>query len=178
MAPSLDSEPGAGRPISRDAAEALAIIAALGVTFDLAPDNGRAIEIAVEVERHSAYDAAYLALAERLEAEVWALDGPLARNAGNPVKLISQLSPSSSAAVGAWPSIECVRIRPQEKGSAYRFPGVDRSSRSRPAMPPFANRPRSVERGLGITTCPLAPIRRVIPRQYHRFWMISVTPRG
>jgi predicted nucleic acid-binding protein len=73
-----------------DTAEALAIIDALGVTFDLAPDNVRAIEIAVELERHSAYDAAYLALGERLGAEVWTLDGPLARNAGgrHPVKLI------------------------------------------------------------------------------------------
>ena len=66
-----------------DAAEALAIIDALEVTFDLTPDSARAIEIAVELERHSAYDAAYLALAERLGAEVWTLDGPLARNASN-----------------------------------------------------------------------------------------------
>ena len=75
---------------TEDAAEALAIIDGLGVTFDLAPDSARAIEIAVELERHSAYDAAYLALAERLDAEVWTLDGPLARNAGgrHPVKLI------------------------------------------------------------------------------------------
>jgi predicted nucleic acid-binding protein len=51
------------------------------VNFDLAPDNARAIEIAVDLERHSAYDAAYLALAERLGAEVWTLDGPLFRNA-------------------------------------------------------------------------------------------------
>jgi len=66
------------------------IIDALGVTFDLAPDNARAVEIAVELERHSAYDAAYLALAERLDAEVWTLDGPLFRNAGSrhAVKLI------------------------------------------------------------------------------------------
>jgi predicted nucleic acid-binding protein len=70
--------------------EALAIIAALGVTFDLTPDNARAVEIAVGLQRHSAYDAAYLALAERLGAEVWTLDGPLARNAGDRhlVKLI------------------------------------------------------------------------------------------
>ena len=76
---------------AEDAAEALAIIDGLGVTFDLAPDNARAIEIAVELERHSAYDAAYLALAERLDAEVWTLDGPLARNAGDRhrVKLIA-----------------------------------------------------------------------------------------
>jgi predicted nucleic acid-binding protein len=66
-----------------DAVEALAIIDGLGVTFDLAPDNARAVEIAVELERHSAYDAAYLELAERLGAEVWTLDGPLARNAGS-----------------------------------------------------------------------------------------------
>lgn len=74
-----------------DAAEALAIIDALGVTFDLAPNNARAVEIAVELERHSAYDAAYLALADRLGAEVWTLDGPLARNAGSrhPVNLIA-----------------------------------------------------------------------------------------
>jgi predicted nucleic acid-binding protein len=75
-----------------DAAEALAIIDALGVTFDLTPDSARAIEIAVELERHSAYDAAYLALAERLGAEVWTLDGPLTRNAsnGHAVRLINQ----------------------------------------------------------------------------------------
>ncbi len=74
----------------KDAGEALAILDGLGVTFDLAPDNARAIEIAVELKRHSAYDAAYLALAERLDAEVWTLDGPLARNAGGrySVKLI------------------------------------------------------------------------------------------
>jgi predicted nucleic acid-binding protein len=63
--------------------EALGFIDGLDVTFDLAPDNARAIEIAREMERSSAYDAAYLALAERLDTEVWTLDGPLARNVGN-----------------------------------------------------------------------------------------------
>lgn len=73
-----------------DVAEALAIIDGLDVTFDLTPDNARAIEIAAELERHSAYDAAYLALAERFGGEVWTLDGPLARNAGDrhPIRLI------------------------------------------------------------------------------------------
>lgn len=66
---------------AEDTSEALAIIDALDVNFDLAPANARAVEIAVELERHSAYDAAYLALAERLTAELWTLDGPLARNA-------------------------------------------------------------------------------------------------
>ena len=75
---------------AEDASEALAIIEALDVTFDLTPNNVRAVEIAVELERHSAYDAAYLALAERLSAEVWTLDGPLVRNARgrHPVRLI------------------------------------------------------------------------------------------
>lgn len=73
----------AGDLSPEDAAEALAIIDGLGVAFDPAPDNARAVEIAVELKRHSAYDAAYLALAERLGAELWTLDGPLARNAGS-----------------------------------------------------------------------------------------------
>jgi predicted nucleic acid-binding protein len=35
------------------------------------------------LERKSAYDAAYLVLADRLGAELWTLDGPLARSAGS-----------------------------------------------------------------------------------------------
>ncbi len=73
-----------------DTDEALAIVDGLDVTFHLAPDNARTIEIAVELKRHSAYDAVYLALAERLDAELWTLDGPLGRNAADRhrVKLI------------------------------------------------------------------------------------------
>jgi len=70
------------RELSREETdEALAIIGGLPVTYDVAPDNARAVEIAVDLQRHSAYDAAYLALAERIDGEVWTLDGPLARNA-------------------------------------------------------------------------------------------------
>jgi predicted nucleic acid-binding protein len=39
----------------------------------------------------NAYDAAYIALAQELGAELWTLDGPLARNPGTvdlPVRLI------------------------------------------------------------------------------------------
>jgi len=70
--------------------EALEIIDALDVSFDVAPDKARTIEIGVELERHSAYDAAYLELATRLDAEIWTIDGPLARNASgrHPIKLI------------------------------------------------------------------------------------------
>jgi predicted nucleic acid-binding protein len=52
----------------------------------------RIIEIALALNRQNAYDAAYIALAESLGAELWTLDGPLYRNAlglGFTVKLIS-----------------------------------------------------------------------------------------
>jgi predicted nucleic acid-binding protein len=54
------------------------------------------IEIARQLRRQSAYDAAYIALAQQLDGEVWTLDGPLARNAAGsslPVRLI-EVAPS------------------------------------------------------------------------------------
>ena len=56
----------------------------------IAADSARTIEIALQLGRRSAYDAAYIALAERVGAELWALDGSLVRNArgfGFPVRL-------------------------------------------------------------------------------------------
>ncbi len=41
----------------------------------------RVVEIALALNRQNAYDAAYIALAEELSAELWTLDGPLYRNA-------------------------------------------------------------------------------------------------
>lgn len=49
--------------------------------------------IARRLDRHSAYDAAYLALALDLDMEVWTFDRKLARNAGQlgyPVKLVEE----------------------------------------------------------------------------------------
>lgn len=73
-----------------DADEALWVVDSLGITFHAKPDNARAIEIGLDLNRYDAYDAAYLALAQKLGADVWTVDGPLGRNAGDRyrVKLI------------------------------------------------------------------------------------------
>lgn len=50
------------------------------------------VEVARRLERHSAYDAAYVVLAQALSAELWTFDGPLARNARGinlPVRLLA-----------------------------------------------------------------------------------------
>lgn len=47
--------------------------------------------MAATLGRRSAFDASYVALARILDAELWTLDGPLARNAAGqklPVRLI------------------------------------------------------------------------------------------
>jgi predicted nucleic acid-binding protein len=67
-------------------------IMSLPVTYHpLGPDGEAAISIARRLERHSAYDAAYIALALALDAEVWTFDARLAHNAGKlgyPVRLV------------------------------------------------------------------------------------------
>jgi predicted nucleic acid-binding protein len=60
--------------------EALEIFNELEVIFHIAPNNARAIEIAVAMDRYRASDAAYLALAEELGTVVWTLDKKLANN--------------------------------------------------------------------------------------------------
>lgn len=54
-------------------------------------DGESIVQIALQLQRSNAYDAAYIALAQELNAELWTLDGPLARNAsslGFPVRLL------------------------------------------------------------------------------------------
>lgn len=48
----------------------------------LESNGGRVVEIALQLRRRSAYDAAYLAMAEDLNAELWTFDAALVRNAG------------------------------------------------------------------------------------------------
>jgi predicted nucleic acid-binding protein len=75
-----------------DIPAAIASVASLPISYHEAVPDSRVVEIAISLGRRSAYDAAYIALAERLGAELWTLDGPLYRNAasfGYPVRLFA-----------------------------------------------------------------------------------------
>ena len=52
-------------------------LSALPITYHILALEPRVVEIAASLGRNSAYDAAYLALAETLAAELWTLDEPL-----------------------------------------------------------------------------------------------------
>jgi predicted nucleic acid-binding protein len=73
-------------------AEAWHTLLALPIIYHpLGATGDRAIDVALSLGRQSAYDAAYLVLAQELRAVLWTFDGPLARNAaglGFPVRLI------------------------------------------------------------------------------------------
>lgn len=61
------------------------------VQHSLSDDLPRVVSVALALKRQSAYDAAYIALAQELSTTLWTLDGPLARNArsaGLPVRLV------------------------------------------------------------------------------------------
>ena len=66
-------------------------IMAIPITLHGLDDGPAVIALARQLQRESAYDAAYVVLAQELEADMWTIDGPLARNAagkGLPVQLI------------------------------------------------------------------------------------------
>ncbi|MGN6371917.1 MAG: type II toxin-antitoxin system VapC family toxin [Solirubrobacteraceae bacterium] len=63
----------------------------LPITYRTLIDGAAVIDVATTLGRRSAFDAAYVELAHSLDAELWTLDGPLARNAAEqklPVRLI------------------------------------------------------------------------------------------
>ncbi len=70
-------------------------LAALDVAFhpfDLTQDGPAVAAITRQLRRRHATDSTYIRLAKQLNATVWTLDGPLARNAadvGLPVKLVT-----------------------------------------------------------------------------------------
>lgn len=74
-----------------DAARGWRQIVAMPIMLHDLDDGPGVIEIALKLRRESAYDAAYVALAQDLDAELLTLDGPLARNAAGvalPVRLL------------------------------------------------------------------------------------------
>lgn len=76
--------------LSADAiGESWAIVTSIPVRLHTLDAGADVIAMAQRLGRQSAYDAAYLVLAEALSAELWTLDGPLVRNAresGLPVR--------------------------------------------------------------------------------------------
>lgn len=83
---------GAGRLAAEELPEIWALFETLPLQFYPMSSGPKTIAIALQLGRISAYDAAYLALSQELNAALWTLDGPLARNAtglGFPVHLIA-----------------------------------------------------------------------------------------
>lgn len=81
----------AGQLPADEVPEACQRIAAIPIILHHRQDAVAVIAVTQQLERKSAYDAAYIVLAQQLNAELWTLDGKLARNAkprGLPVQLI------------------------------------------------------------------------------------------
>jgi predicted nucleic acid-binding protein len=71
--------------------EILTALEDLPIIGHLLVDRARPIEIAIRLKTRKAYDTAYLALAEHLQAELWTLDRRLFNNAsasGFPIRLL------------------------------------------------------------------------------------------
>jgi predicted nucleic acid-binding protein len=69
-----------GQLSTEDVADGWKALEALPIVYHGLVDGPAVIEAAQTLKRRSAFDASYLALAIERDAELWTLDGPLARN--------------------------------------------------------------------------------------------------
>jgi predicted nucleic acid-binding protein len=81
IANALTKKAAAGSFSEEATREAWDVLDELPIVYHALRDGPSVVRAALVLERRSAYDAAYLALAEDLGAELWTIDGPLARNA-------------------------------------------------------------------------------------------------
>lgn len=91
VANALTRNIAAGKIDAADAKIAWQRIVAIEISLHGLTNGPAVIAIARQLKRESAYDAAYVALAQELDAELWTLDGPLSRNAATadlPVQLV------------------------------------------------------------------------------------------
>jgi predicted nucleic acid-binding protein len=91
IANALAKQAAAGNLCDKAIDEAWEILDDLPIIYHPLSNGPSVVRAALGLQRRSAYDAAYLALAEDLDADLWTLDGPLARNAsarGHGVHLI------------------------------------------------------------------------------------------
>jgi predicted nucleic acid-binding protein len=100
----LARQHAAGRLSKEDVASGWQALEELPITYHTLLDGPAVIDVAATLGRRSAFDAAYVALARRLDAELWTLDGPLARNAAGqklPVRLIEGQDRETQESTGA-----------------------------------------------------------------------------